>query len=96
LKSKGCHGRLKTRFRRHSFKLEGESLVAERIVEDQAALSIAWRGRWSNHAIQGVPRVFPNKMDIVGVVIIGRAGKEIRVLSGGLFTSARNFLCPMY
>src|SRR5438067_5161902 len=67
LEIKGAKGVLKTPIPEGiSFKLEGESLVAERSSNDQAALHGLARAL-ANNAILGVTEGFSKQMDIVGV-----------------------------
>ncbi|HXI62662.1 MAG TPA: 50S ribosomal protein L6 [Pyrinomonadaceae bacterium] len=67
LEIKGAKGVLKTPIPAGiTFKLEGESLVAERSSNDQAALHGLARAL-ANNAIQGVTEGFSKQMDIVGV-----------------------------
>ena len=67
LEIKGAKGVLKTPIPEGiTFKLEGESLVAERSSNDQAALHGLARAL-ANNAIQGVTEGFSKQMDIVGV-----------------------------
>jgi len=67
LEVKGAKGVLKTPIPEGiTFKLEGESLVAERSSNEQAALHGLARAL-ANNAIQGVTEGFSKQMDIVGV-----------------------------
>jgi len=67
LEVKGTKGVLKTPIPEGiSFKLEGESLVAERSSNEQAALHGLARAL-ANNAIQGVTVGFSKQMDVVGV-----------------------------
>jgi large subunit ribosomal protein L6 len=67
LEVKGAKGLLKTPIPQGvSFKLEGESLIAERGSDEQAALHGLARAL-ANNAIQGVTEGFSRQMDVVGV-----------------------------
>src|SRR3954463_6689560 len=67
LEVKGTKGVLKTPIPDGiSFKVEDESLVAERLSNDQAALHGLARAL-ANNAIQGVTEGFSKQMDVVGV-----------------------------
>ena len=67
LEVKGAKGLLKTPIPEGiSFKIDGESLVAERVSKDQAALHGLARAL-ANNAIQGVTEGFSKQMDVVGV-----------------------------
>ena len=67
LEVKGTKGVLKTPIPEGiTFKLEGESLIAERSSNEQAALHGLARAL-ANNAIQGVTVGFSKQMDVVGV-----------------------------
>src|SRR5438045_2302881 len=67
LEVKGAKGVLKTPIPQGiTFKLEGESLIAERSSNEQAALHGLARAL-ANNAIQGVTVGFSKQMDVVGV-----------------------------
>jgi large subunit ribosomal protein L6 len=67
LEVKGSKGLLKTPIPAGvTFKVEGESLIAERASGDQAAVHGLARAL-ANNAIQGVTQGFSKQMDVVGV-----------------------------
>jgi len=67
LEVKGAKGLLRTPIPRGvTFKIDGESLIAERSSDDQAALHGLARAL-ANNAIQGVTAGFSKQMDVVGV-----------------------------
>lgn len=67
LQFKGAKGTLKTPIPAGiTFKVEGETLFAERTTKDQAALHGLARAL-ANNAIQGVTEGFSKQMDVVGV-----------------------------
>jgi large subunit ribosomal protein L6 len=67
LEVKGAKGQLTTPIPEGiTFKQEGESLIAERVSKEQAALHGLARAL-ANNAIQGVTEGFSRQMDVVGV-----------------------------
>ncbi len=67
LQFKGAKGTLKTPVPEGiTFKVDGETLIAERASNDQAALHGLARAL-ANNAIQGVTEGFSKQMDVVGV-----------------------------